>query len=170
MKKLYMILAVMAILCVSGQAQTNWVGGDFGVLIQKHAAPQVAYSVTKDFSLKKIPLIGAALSKFALAEGWEGSVLYSSRNTTLTQETYAAKLINYKVFAVAQGPFKGFFAGCGFGTWTMTNTDGADVTYAAGKAGFGWALGPFIARITGDVVGVNGTNLHMISAGALFNL
>jgi hypothetical protein len=172
-KVLIALFVCLTCLSVQAQAQTsseNWFGGEFGCLVQRGERPVMAYAITKDFSLKKVPLIGDILSKFSFAEGWEGSVLYSDRNTVFTRETYAARFFNYKVFAISQGTFKGFFTGMGFGSWTMTNTDGDDVTYVAGKGGIGWAVGPFVARIAGDVVGTPGDNLYFVHGGLLFNL
>jgi len=164
MKRLLLIVTTVCALTSIGHADigSGFIGGEFGVLLQNGTRPSIAYAGTQDFSLTKVPIVGSILGKFGCAEGWEASVLYGRRTTTLTTETYAARLFNYKVFS-----YGGFFAGVGFGSWTMVNSDGQDVTYTAGKTGFGYAKGPVVFRIAADVVGVRGDNLHFIHFGIM---
>ena len=170
MKQLLIFLLVAVTITISGQATaqtsggaTDWIGGEFGSLLQKGEKPQLGYAITKTFTLEKVPLVNSLLG--TLAQGWEGSVLYSDRQTDLTQELYAVRVFNYRVFA-----YKGWFVGMGVGMWTFANTDGSDPTKTAAKGGFGFAKGPLIIRAAGDAVSFEGNDLYFVHLGIVFNL
>jgi hypothetical protein len=164
MQKLVILAALT--LCVTVQAQTqdtSFLGGEFGMLVQKGREPAFAYSITKNFSLEKAPILNSALGPFC--SGWEGSILYSDQSTPQTAETYVARLFYYKAVS-----FHGFFVGGGAGGWKFIDTDGADISYGAWKAGFGYANGPFICRIAGEVVKQEAEDFYWIHVGAIVNL
>ena len=167
MRLLTATVCSLVLLCGAVTAQTpeaqDWIGGEFGMLLQKTQQPVFAYSLTKTFTLDKIPVLSNLLGTFA--QGWEGSVLYADRAVGEPDEIYAGRIFNFKVFA-----YKGFFTGLGVGAWTFANTDGADVVKAATKGGIGYAKGGFIFRAAGDIVSLEGDDLYFVHLGIVFNL
>jgi hypothetical protein len=166
MKSILTILAVLT-LCVTVQAQapldTSFLGGEFGMIVQKGSAPAFAYSLTKNFTLEKAPILGSVLGP--LCSGWEGSILYSDKMTSVTTESFVGRLFYYKVIC-----YRGFFVGGGAGGWHFVNTSGSDMSYGAYKAGFGYANGPLICRIAGEIVKQEKNDFYWLHVGAILNL
>ena len=171
MKLLSILTMALLALClvalpVAAQKQvidTSFIGGEVGFYVQDGFRPTIAIAVTKNFSLNKVPIVGSILGP--MCYGWEGSVLYTDRESPITMESDVVRLFYYRV-----ATYKGFFAGFGVGGWQFVNTSGGDASYGAYKAGFGYATGPLIIRIAGDVVKFEKDDGYFLHLGALLDL
>lgn len=157
------ILVLTSLPVVAQTIDTSFLGGEVGFYVQDGYKPTVAIAVTKNFSLNKVPIVGSFLGP--MCYGWEGSVLYTDRESPITSESYVGRIFYYRV-----ATYKGFFAGLGVGGWQFVNTDGADVSYGAYKAGFGYATGPLIIRVAGDIVKFEKADGYFLHLGALLDL
>jgi hypothetical protein len=155
MKKLLLVIAILILVPIQfsiAQDANNVVGVQVGAFVQKGHSPAVAYALGTDISVEEVPLLNKLFSKA------ETSMLYSDRPQPddATTEIYGIRVFSVKQYAFYKDVLYG---GIGGGAYYLTNTDGGDKTYVAGRIEIGAKIKDMVeVYVGGDIIDVRGGN------------
>lgn len=152
MKRIVLVLILLALPLHFAVGQSPVDGADFGVIVSKDSRPAFAYAIGNSFDVQKI---GGSLFHFIKA-----SVLYSDRAWPAASETYVLRAITGR-----EAHWKKAYVSLGAGPWTFINTNGGDHAQLAFALSLGFRTGPLDAHLGGEIVSFQGADVYYLSAG-----